>query len=282
MGSRGPIARARFSIRFRAVRGPIVSLFAGAAVAGLYLVSFRQAPWWGGLIFLVVVSIGVFFWLSRRVLGRLEPLLAEAGKHLQQMRADQSAAEREQHQARGIATLRSAFRWSPWHPMIGAQLHAQLGSVLYVSDKLGEAEPHLRKSPRSVWTARAMLACLHFRRKDAEAMRKEFEGLCADKKACKESLLWTLYAFCERELSGKDAAVAVLERGHALMRSDEKLENNLERVKQGKDLKTQGYGGQWYQFKVGEPPKAQQMVQRAGGGGAMHPALRRSGGKRKR
>ena len=253
------------------MRGPIVSLLAGAAVAGLYLVSFRQAPWWGGLIFLVVVSIGAFFWLSKRILGRLEPMLAEAGKHLQAQRMDQ-----------GIATLKGAFRWAPWHPMIGAQLHAQLGSVLYVTDKIGEAEPHLRKAPRSVWTARAMLACIYFRRKDAGAMRKELEALCKDKKASKESLLWTLYAFCEKELAGKDAAVAVLERGHALMRSDEKLENNLERVKQGKDMKTQGYGGQWFQFKVGEPPRAQQVVQRAGGGGPMHPALRRSGGKRKR
>ncbi len=248
-----------------------MSLLAGASVAGLYLVSFRQAPWWGGLIFLVVVSIGVFFWLSKRILGRLEPLLAEAGNHLKAQRMDQ-----------GIATLKSAFRWAPWHPMIGAQLHAQLGSVLYVTDKIGEAEPHLRKSPRSVWTARAMLACIYFRRKDAAAMRLEFEALCKDKKACKESLLWTLYAFCEKELAGKDAAIAVLERGHALMRSDEKLENNLERVKQGKDMKTQSYEGQWYQFKVGDPPKAQQVIQRAGGGGAMHPALRRSGGKRKR
>ena len=257
--------------RFPEVRGPIVSLLAGAAVAGLYLVSFRQAPWWGGLIFLVVVATGAFFWLSKRILSRLEPLLREAGDQLKANRIDQ-----------GIATLRAAFRWAPWHPLIGAQLHAQLGSVLYVSDKIGEAEPHLRKAPRSVWSARAMLACLYFRRKDGDAMRKEFETLCADKKASRESLLWTLYAFCERELHGKDAAVAVLERGHALMRSDEKLENNLERVKLGKDLKTQGYGGQWFQFKVGDPPKAQQVVQRGGGGGHLHPALRRGGGKRKR
>lgn len=251
--------------------GPLVSVLSALAVAGLYLVGVRNAPWWGALIFGTVTLVGSFLYLSRRVLGKIEPLMAEATKHLQAGRVDPA-----------LQVFERAMPLAKWHPLIGPQLHAQIGSILYIAERNEAAEPHLRKAPKTVWTARAMLACLLMKRKDAAGMNAAFEELVTQKKLQKESLLWTVYAFCALELGGKAAALPILERAHQLMRGDERIEKNLERVKEGKPMKTQGYGQQWLQFRIGEPPRQQQVVQRGGFQG-MHPALRSGrGGKRRR
>jgi hypothetical protein len=255
------------------VLGPLASVLSGLAVAGLYLLSYKQAPLWGAIIFFIITSIGAFFLISRKVLGKIEPVMQEANKHIQAGRVEPA-----------LQAMQRAFKFAPWHPMIGPQLHAQVGSLQYVSDKTAEAEPNLRKASKAVWTARAMLGCLLFKKKDAAGMTAVFEELCKDKKVKKEPLMWTLFAFCTRELVGKDAAIAVLERAHGLMRADEGIEKNLERLKAGKDMKTHGYGQQWFQFRVGDLPKQQAVGagQRGGGYGPTHPALRGMRGKRRR
>jgi hypothetical protein len=255
------------------VIGVLVSLLVGAA-AGLafYLPGSHHAV--SGLIVWGLFGfIASFIVLTRRAGKRVEPLMSEAQKHLQAGRLEKA-----------VETLKLGFGPAKWHPLLPSQIHSQIGILLYVAGKPDEALPHLEKSSRFVWIAKAMLGCYWFKKKELQKMRGPFEAAVRSGK--KESLAWTVYAHCLREGGDKDGAVAVLERGTAALEKakkepDHRLTKNLELAKQGKPLKVSVYGEQWLQFRLdgkGGPmnrPRGPQLDPN-------HPALRGMRGKRMR
>jgi hypothetical protein len=69
----------------------------------------------------------------------------------------------------------------------------------------------------------------------------------------KESLLWSLYAYCLEKIGEKDKAVEALEKGIKKGAADDCLLANLEALNSGKKMKMMAYGDLWYQFHLEKP-----------------------------
>jgi tetratricopeptide (TPR) repeat protein len=250
------------------VLGLIVSVLFGALV-GLGF-------WWPHhslsalIVWGLASAIASFVVLGRRAAKRIEPLMAEAQKHVQAARLEKA-----------VETLRRGFEAARWHPLLGGQLHAQIGILLYVAGQTEEALPHLSRASRFVWVSSAMLGCYWFRKKDEAKMKAAFEKAVRSGK--KDSLAWTVYAYCLRESGQKDASLAVLERGaKAMKKPDHRLSQNLERTREGKPLKTAPYGEQWIQFRLDKNPPPMGRGPRGPQLDPNHPALRGMRGRRAR
>jgi len=251
------------------VLGIILAIVVGAAVGGTAFATIHHSIG-AGIVWGLPTMVATFILVGRRAGKKIEPLIAESQKHVQAARVEKA-----------VETLRSGFRAARWHPLLPGQLHAQIGMLLYIAGDPDEALPHLEKSSRFVWTASAMLGCYWFKKKEPDKMRRALEKAVSSGK--KESLAWTVYAYCLRESGLKDDARKVLERGRAkLKKPDHRLETNLERVREGKPLKTAPYGEQWIQFRLDKQPPPIGRGPRGPQLDPNHPALRGMRGKRAR
>jgi tetratricopeptide (TPR) repeat protein len=252
--------------------GILTSLLLGAAVGiGLFLPhhSLSALLVWG-----LTTAVASFILIGRRAAKRIEPLMADSQKHIQAGRIDKA-----------VETLSAGFKVGRWHPLLPGQIEAQVGILLYVAGRADEALPHLERASRFVWVAKAMLGCHWFKKKEPEKMRAPFERAVRTGK--KESLSWTLYAYCLRESGHKDEALALLERAakvvtKATKKTDHRLETNLERLREGKPLKTAPYGEQWLQFRLDKSPPPIGRGPRGRELDPNHPALRGLRGRRAR
>jgi uncharacterized protein HemY len=66
----------------------------------------------------------------------------------------------------------------------------------------------------------------------------------------KEAMLWSLYAFCLEKIGERDKAVKVMERGLKKLPGDERLQENLTALREGRKMKMQPYGDLWFQFHL--------------------------------
>src|SRR5258708_37983223 len=104
---------------------------------------------------------------------------------------------------RAVEALQQAFPLSRWQFGIASSLHANIGVLLYVQKKFDEAEPHLRKGAATMlklWLAQAMLAAIHYRRKQYPEMEKVFEAAMRGNKS--ETLLYGVDAWRESQPGG--------------------------------------------------------------------------------
>ena len=111
-----------------------------------------------------------------------------------------------------------------------------------------------------------MLAVSYMKRQKKDKMISTFDK--AVQWNGKESLLWSLYAYCLNE--GGDAAKAkeILNKGLKKLPGDEYLKNNLKSLEQGKKMNMRAYGDMWFQFHL-ESLGALQKHQMASMGGRM-------------
>ncbi len=182
--------------------------------------------------------------LSRRIGQKVQELANAAQKEIQSQRID-----------KGIKLLEEGFKYDKWQFLVGAELHSNIGILLYVKKDFEQARPHLDKAgPRGPAGARAkaMLGCLAFMRKDEAAMKAAFEQ--AVRAGKKESILWAAYAFCLDKLDRRDDALKVLARALETNPSDEKLKANMVALQNEKKLKMKAYSPEWYQFHLEKPP----------------------------
>ena len=221
-----------------------LAILAGLSVGTLFKLTFVHSIWgamWPGLLAAIVVAALLF----RRAAQQLEPLIKTVEKHLTGNRRELA-----------IKTLREGLELGKWHPLLPGQLRVQIGALHYVAGDLDEAEAELSKASRFPWISRAFLACVYFKKKEADKMKKAFES--ALKSGEKEGILYTLYAHCLIGLGLRDDGAALLERGlkkiegktEAQKVERGRLENNLELAKQGKKLKTAPYGDAWSRFQL--------------------------------
>jgi tetratricopeptide (TPR) repeat protein len=194
--------------------------------------------WIGSIVPGLLVAVGGYLVLGRRVMKGLQAVMDEAQKELQAQRFEKA-----------IAALESGFQWSRWQFLVDAQIHSQLGVLRYVRKEFDEALPHLEKSFSRHWVARGMLACLRYKKKDLDGMRKVFEG--AVKVSKKESLLWAAYAWCLDKEGLHDEAVKVIARGETANPTDDKLKSAANALRNKKKLKPgKMWGENWFQFHL--------------------------------
>lgn len=214
---------------------------------------------WSLILPFLAVFIGVAILAVRQVAKRIEPLIKTAEKHLLGGRREMA-----------LASLREGLSMQKWHPLIGGQLRAQIGALQYDTGNLDEAEAELSRASRWPWTSRALLGCVHFKKRDPARMKRAFET--AVSVGDKEPLAWTLYAYCLVAQGEREASVKVLERALKKNPGDARLEANLELAKEGKKLKVAPYGDKWSRFNLdgGAGP----VLPKAARGFAVRPGFR--------
>jgi tetratricopeptide (TPR) repeat protein len=198
----------------------------------------------GSIIPGIVVAIAAFIFLMRRSGKQIEAVMAIAQKEM--------AARKPE---RAVVALEEGFKLATWQFGLASSLHANIGILLYVQKKFDEAEPHLRKSSKTLlklWQAQAMLAAILFRRKQYDEMVKVFDGAVRGNK--KESLLFAVYAWCENQRGEKKRALEILQQGLTESPSDEKLKTLVGRAQNDKRLKLDAWGELWWQFWLENPP----------------------------
>ena len=162
-----------------------------------------------------------------------------------------SPRERQQRIDKGVKTLESALVWDKWQPFIGGEIHAQIGMVQYMVKDYAQAEPHLRKAGPRNGLALALLAALHYQRKEYAEMERAFEGAVKGQK--KEGVLWAAYAWCLLQHKEKDKALQVMNRAVVANPSDEKLKAGLVALQNDKKLKMKAWEPLWWQFGLETP-----------------------------
>jgi hypothetical protein len=237
-----------------------LSLAAGA-VSGLAL---------GGLVYGIIPAllllVGSYFLLLRRSIKQVEGISAQVGQIMatadkqsraqaRNQRAAKQSIERAVDQA--ISTLRTGYPIGQWQWGVRSQLDAQIGNLLFTSQRFKEAKPYLKTGFARLWTTRAMLGVCMYREQKFKEMNAAFdEAIQYNRK--KQGLLYATYAWCV--LSAKDGrsgderrdeALDILTRGNSAMDGkDPMLGRNLDAVRNGKKMVMSGYGQQWYMFHL--------------------------------
>jgi tetratricopeptide (TPR) repeat protein len=214
-----------------------------AATVIAFLAAYFSLPikWYSALIPALIAGPLVYFLLARRSLKQLEAIVMDAQKEFI-----------AKHMETGLAKLNDAFKLAPWQFLVAAQVHSQIGSILYMLQRFDEAKPHLEKSFVRIGQARAMLGALLYREKNYDGMTKVFEEATSYNK--KDGLLWSVYAWCLDKSGKPDSARAVLTRGIAESPSDEKMKANLLALANKDRMKMKAYGQEWWAFHLESPP----------------------------
>jgi tetratricopeptide (TPR) repeat protein len=204
----------------------------------------------------VVAAIAAAVLIMRAVGKRVQPIVEEAQRHLQ-------AGRREL----AMKSLKQALGFNAWHPLLSGQVHAQIGALEYASGNYEQAIVELEKASIRPWESKAFLGCAYFKKHDEKHLKKAFEVAVSVGK--KEPLAWTLYAWCMVARGKKDEAVKILERGLKQVPGDQRMQTNLELVKEGKKLKVAPYGERWASFGLdgstpGVPKGMKGFAQRPG------------------
>jgi tetratricopeptide (TPR) repeat protein len=199
-----------------------------------------------------VVALGLFFalnyFLSKRVIKKVEALMAHVSRDLQNQRFDKA-----------IKTLKSGFSLGKWQFFVKSQLNAQIGSIYYLMRDDENAFAYLKEGFSKHWVAMGMLAVIYMKRKQKELMAETFEK--AVKGSPKESLIWSLYAYCLLKEGDREKALEVLARGLKKIPDDDKLKANMTAVANKEKMKMKNYGDMWTQFYLEKvPPAAGQKI----------------------
>jgi tetratricopeptide (TPR) repeat protein len=225
----------------------ILSL-ASALVSFLVFFGGLRLTWYSSLIPGLITGSVVYFLLARRSLKQLEAIVMAA----QQEFMSASSGRDTKRMESGLAKLNEAFKLAPWQFLVASQVHAQVGSILYMLQRFDEAKPHLEKSFVRIAQARAMLGALHYRNKDYQAMVKVFDEAVAHNK--KDGLLYSTYAWCLEKSGQREKALDVLSKGLVESPSDEKMKANQLALQNKERLRMKAYGQEWYAFHLEPPP----------------------------
>jgi Tfp pilus assembly protein PilF len=103
-----------------------------------------------------------------------------------------------------------------------------------------------------------MLAILYQKKNDKAKMTETFEK--AVKVTAKESMLWSLYAYCVLKDGDRDKALEILARGLKKLPDDDKLKANHTAVANKQKMKMKNYGELWMQFYLEKTPPVDQKM----------------------
>jgi hypothetical protein len=209
--------------------------------------------WWAGLLGALIVFLGSFLLISRIVTKKLEAIMGPAMKDIQAQRFE-----------KGIRDLKSALPYGKWQIYVTSQINSAIGMVYFVRREFSTAFPYLEKGFFKNWVTMGMLAVTYMKRNKQDLMRETFDK--AVLASPKESLLWSLYAYCLNECGDTGKACEVLAKGLSKLPGDENIKQNLELLREGKKMKMKGYGEMWLQFHL-ESLAAIQKQQMAAMGG---------------
>jgi predicted Zn-dependent protease len=242
----------------------IISSLLGALIfAVLFLAA--KLSWWIALIAAVVVMLGTFVLISRIIMKKVEAVMSGAMQDLQAQRVT-SREMSAQLVDRAIKEMQEALQYEKWQIYVGGQVNASIGMLYYIKRDFNSAFPYLQKGFFKNWVTMGMLGSYYLKKNKKDKMKETFEKALLG--SPKESLLWSLYAYCLNEAGEPEKAKDTLEKGLKKIANDEQLALNLALLREGKKMKMTGYGEMWYQFHLESPAnlqKQQQMTSMTGG-----------------
>ncbi|MFH0925883.1 MAG: hypothetical protein V1872_09710 [bacterium] len=208
--------------------GGIIILIAGI---------FFSFPWWLITMLGILITAVIFFILSKIMAKKLTTIFMNANSELQKGRID-----------RAIIILKEGFRYRRQQPLIASQINAQLGVIYYCKNDYKEAVNYLKKGLSAHYVAQCMLGIIYMKEKKYSEMKKAFD--IALRTGRKESIVWSLYAYCLNRIDEKEGAIEVLNKGLKKLKEDEFIKENLLALQNKKKMKMKAYGDQWRQFML--------------------------------
>ncbi|HJV35266.1 hypothetical protein [Geomonas sp.] len=205
--------------------------------------------WWAALLAAVLVFAGCFLLIARIVTQKLQAIMDPAMKDIQAQRFD-----------KGIRDLKEALKYAKWQIYVESQINSAIGMVYYVRREFKTAFPYLEKGFFKNWVTMAMLGITYMKRNKQDKMKETFDK--AVMASPKESLLYSVYAYCLEESGDHAKACEVLAKGQGKLPGDENIKQNLELLRDNKKMKMKGYGDMWLQFHL-EPLAVLQKQQMA-------------------
>lgn len=224
----------------------LISVSASALLTvGMYFLTYNI--WWA-LTVAVVGIIAVNFFTGRYFLNKLKELFGNVEKDLRAGRYEKA-----------IERLKEGYKYSNWQFFVKEQINAQIGIILYSTKRLDEALSYLEKGFDKNWLSMSMLAASQYRAKETEKALKTLEA--AVKGAPKEGFVYSFYAWMLSGNGNDSKAIEVLNKGVKKCPMDEKLEANMEAMKNGKKIKMERYGNVWLQLQLTKVPEGAKPYQ---------------------
>jgi tetratricopeptide (TPR) repeat protein len=212
-----------------------ISLLVSSIVA-VALITLAGLDYWIAILVSLAVFTAVYVLLIRYVMKKVSSLMETAQRDIQAGRTEKA-----------IKTLQSGYKYSRWQFYIKGQINSQIGMILYLKRDFAGAFEYLQKGFVRHWMAMGMLAISYMKRNKPGKMIETFDKAVTVNK--KEPLLWNLYAYCLEKVGEKEKAISVLEKGLKKI-SDERLQANLDALKEGRKMKMKAYGDLWYHFHL--------------------------------
>lgn len=222
-----------------------ISILTGTAFFAVLTLLTGYYQW--GIVGALAVFFALNYLLSKRIVKKLEELMAQVTKDLQAQKFDKA-----------IKRLQASFPLGNWQFFVKPQLMSQIGSIYYLKQEFDPAMEYLRQGFSKHWVGMGMLAVLYMKRGDKPKMTETFEK--AVKSTPKEGLLWSLYAYCTLKEGDREKALEILGRGLKKLPDDDKLKANQTAVANKQRMKMKAYGEMWMQFYLEKTPPVGQKI----------------------
>lgn len=202
----------------------------------------------GGVVPGVIAAVASYLLLGRRVQRQLQDAMGQVQKEIQRRQLDAAV--------RMLEAVKQKVGF--WQFFAKSSIDGQIGALYFLQDKNDEAKPYLENAFIRMWEPQGMLAVIHAKKKDYDAVDRVLER--AAKYNPKQGLLWSLWAYIHFKAGHKDKAIAILGRGKdALGEKDPHIVSNLLALQNNKKMKMKGYGEPWYTFKLEQHPMLRQV-----------------------
>jgi tetratricopeptide (TPR) repeat protein len=217
----------------------ITVLVSTLASIGIYFISYS---YFLSLLVGIILLLGLNYFIGRKFLNKLTELFKSVEKDMKASRYDKA-----------ISRLKDGYKYSKWQLFVKEQINSQIGIIYYMKKDFKTAKEYLEKGFSKNWLGMCMLATMYFKEKKYDKVEKIMEK--AVKAAKKEGFVYSVYAYFLTEMGRKDKAIQILQKGSNKAPLDEKLESNLENLKNGKKMKMQNYGAMWMQLNIDKMPQ---------------------------
>jgi tetratricopeptide (TPR) repeat protein len=236
-----------------------ISLLVGS---GIFLLFLFFGHWIIGIILGQIAAIALFFLLAKLTMKKVTAIIEQSNEELTKGQFD-----------RTIDILESGFKYKYQHPFVASQLNSQIGVIHYYKKDFKKAEEFLKKGIASHYIGQCMLGILYMKKKDEENMNRAFKA--ATRASGKESIVWSLYAYCLSSLGKKNEAIEILSKGQKRLPSDENIKANLTALQNNQKMKMRAYKEMWSIFMLEKTIVRQQPPRFVRGGGSVRRMYKR-------
>lgn len=203
----------------------------------------------------ILAAIISYILFAKSTFRKFERVMGEAAQMLQSMPPKVEQA---------ITVMQKAYALARFQFGIRSQVDTQIGVAYFLKQEFSRAQPYLSRSLLyGHWMGGAMLGVIQYKKRDYDGMRKTFGVIT--RRAKKQSLVWSLYAYLLVQMGDRAQAQAVLGEGVTRCPDDPRIRDALTSLENGKRIKMKAYKEQWYQFHLERPPAIYQQAAQGGG-----------------